>query len=148
MIYHNLSILHIILFFSILITFFLKYFFYSEFFLISLLQFFFIKCSNNIFTIEIINNIRPRNCILNFTNNKNLFRRVQCVSFTENIFVFRNSYMITSFKFSTFIINFFLKINICIILYKYTHPLYHLIYRYIHFSTPKSCIYKFWSLMF
>ena len=37
------------------------------------LQFFFIKNSSNRFTIQIINNICPRDCIFNFANNKNFF---------------------------------------------------------------------------
>ena len=96
-------------------TFFLKYFFYSKFFLISLLQLFFIKCSNNFFTIKIINNICPWNCIFNFTNNKNFFRPIWHVSFSKNIFIFRNSYVIINFKFWIFIVNFFFEINLCTI---------------------------------
>ena len=83
--------------------------------LISLLQFFFIKCSNNFFTIEIINNICSWNSIFYFTNNKTFFRPVWCVSFSKNVFVFWNSYMITNFKFRIFTINFFTRVNICII---------------------------------
>ena len=45
-----------------IITFSFKYFLYSKLFLISLLKFFFIKTSNNLFTITIINNISPWNC--------------------------------------------------------------------------------------
>ena len=84
--------------------------------LISLLYFFFIKCFNDIFTIEIINNICPCNCIFNFFNYKKFFRPIWCVSFSKNIFVIRNSYMMTDFEFRIFIINFVFKINICIIL--------------------------------
>ena len=91
------------------------FFFYSKFLLIGLLQFFFIKYSNNFFTIEIVKNICPWNCLFNFTINKNFFIPVWCVSFSKNIFVFRNSYVISNLKFRIFIINFFLKINICII---------------------------------
>ena len=101
--YHNLSIWHIFISFSF------DNLFNPKLFLISLLQVFFIKCSNNFFTIEIINNICPWNCIFNFTNNKNFFRPIWCISFSKNIFVFRNSYVITNFKFRIFIINFFLK---------------------------------------
>ena len=71
---------------------------------------------NYFFMIEIINNICPWNYIFNFINNKNFFRLVWCVSFSKNIFAFRNSYIIANFKFRIFIINLFLKINICIIL--------------------------------
>ena len=83
--------------------------------MISLLQFFFIKCSNNFFTIKIINNICPWNCIFNFTNNKNFFRPVWCVSFSKNIFVFWNSYIIANNKLRIFIINLIFKINTCIV---------------------------------
>ena len=96
-------------------TFSCKYFFYSKFLLISLLQFFFIKCSNNFFIIEVINSIFPWNCIFNFTNNKNILRPIWCISFRKNIFLCRNSYEITNFKFRIFFMNFFLKINIWII---------------------------------
>ena len=85
--------------------------------LICPLLFFFIKCSNNFFTIKIINNICPSNCIFNFTTNKKFFRPVWCVSFIKNIFVFWNSYVIINFKFRIFIINFFLWIDLCIIFY-------------------------------
>ena len=47
------------------ITFSLNYFFYSKSFLTSFLQFFFIKTSNNFFTIQIINYVCTRNCIFN-----------------------------------------------------------------------------------
>ena len=107
--YYNLSIWHNSSPF-LLIT-----FFYSEFFLISLLQFSFTKCSNNFSTIKIINNICPWNCIFNFINNKSFFRPIWYVSFCENIFLLRNSYMIPNFKSRIFIINFFFRINICII---------------------------------
>ena len=70
---------------------------------------------NYFFTIEIINKICSWNYIFNFTNNKNFFRPVWCVSFSKNVFVFRNSSIIANFKFRIFIINLFLKINICII---------------------------------
>ena len=108
--YHTLSISHIIylLFFN--------YFFYPKILLISLLQFFFIKCSNNFFAIEIINSICPWNCVFNFFYYKTFFRPVWCVSFSKNIFVFRNSYIIANFKYRIIIINFFFKINICITL--------------------------------
>ena len=43
------------------------------------------------------------------------FRPVWSISFSKNIFVFENSYMITNFKFKIFIINVFIRINTCII---------------------------------
>ena len=45
-------------------------FFYSKFFLIRFLQFFFIKHFSNGFTIQVTNNISSWNCILNSSNNK------------------------------------------------------------------------------
>ena len=102
----NLSIKRIIITFPFniqFIAFSFNYFFYSKFFLISFLQFFFIKTSNNFFTIKIINYICPWNCIFNFFNYKNFFRPIWCVSFSKNIFVLRNSYMITNFKFRIFL---------------------------------------------
>ena len=81
-----------------------KYFFYSKFFLTSFFHVFFIKTSSNFFTIQITNNISPRNCIFNFTNNKNFF----CISFSKNVFIFWNSNFVTNFKFRIF----FIKISI------------------------------------
>ena len=52
------------------------------------------KCSCNFFTIKIINNISPWNCIFNFINDKTFFRPIWCASFCKDIFVLRNSYMI------------------------------------------------------
>ena len=87
------------------------YFFYSKFLLIYLLQFFFIKCSNDFFTITIINNISPWDCILNFFNHKNSFRPIWSIALSKNFFVFRYSQMITNFKFRIFIIKFFTKVK-------------------------------------
>ena len=81
------------------ITFSFKYFFYSKFFLTSFLQFFFLKTSSNKLTIQVINYIISRNCICNFTNNKNFFRLIWSVSFSKNVFVFSNSNMVINFKF-------------------------------------------------
>ena len=106
--YHKLSILH---------TIFLDYFFNSKFFLTCFLQFVFVKCSNNIFFIKIINNIRPRHSIFNFFNHKNFFRPIWSVTFCKNIFIFWFSNIINSFKFWIFIISFFSIINICVWFY-------------------------------
>ena len=100
---YTLSIWHIVY------HFFLKYFFYSKFFLICFLQFFFIKCSNNFFTIEIINNISPRNCIFRFTNNRNFFWLVWSVSCSKNVFIFWNSNTVTNFKLRILSLTSFLK---------------------------------------
>ena len=131
--YHNLSTWHII-----------YHFFYSEFFLTSLLEFFFIKCSSNFFSIEIINNICTWNCIFNFNNNKNFFRPVWCIPFSKNIFVFRNSYVIANFKFRIFIINFFFKINICII-FNIGRFLYSYVYLYSSTISSNLLIYIFFD---
>ena len=88
--------------------------FYPKFFLICFLQFFFIKCSNNFFTIKITNNIWPWNSTFNIFNHKYFFRPIWTISFSKNNFAFSNSNMITNFEFSIFIINFFTKVNICI----------------------------------
>ena len=46
---------------------------------------------------------------------KTFFRPIWSVSFSKNVFVFLNSYMITNFKFRIFIINFITRANICFI---------------------------------
>ena len=43
------------------------------------------------------------------------FRPIWSVSFSKNVSVFLNSYMITNFKFRIFIINFITRANICFI---------------------------------
>ena len=106
---HILSIWHIIyhLFFNC--------FFYSKFFLISFLQFFFINTSNNFFTIKIINKISPWNCFFNFFNYKNFFWTIRNISFCKNIFILRNSNIITNFKFRIFFIWMLIVFSIIII---------------------------------
>ena len=96
-------------------TFSFKYFFYAKFLLISLLQFFFIKTFSNFFTIQIINNISQKNCIFNFTNNKNFFWPNWSISFSKNVFMFWNSNMITNFKFRIFFIWIFIVFSIRIV---------------------------------
>ena len=46
---------------------------------------------------------------------KTFFRPIWSVSFSKNVSVFLNSYMITNFKFRIFIINFITRANICFI---------------------------------
>ena len=138
--YHNLSIWHIIfhLFFSFILI-------LNSYWLVFCSSFS-LKCSNNFSTTEVINNVCPWNCIFNFFNYKNFFRAVSCVSFNKNIFVLRDSYMITNFKFTAFII---IVLSLTstgfplIVLYYYIHSVYHLIYRYIHSFILMSCICRF-----
>ena len=109
-----------------------------KFFLISFLQFFFIKRSNNFFTFKITNNICPRNSILNFWNQKNIFRPIWNAWY---------SFMITNFTFMTpFLLSPSLK-SIYIYIYIYT---YIYIYIYIliyiirfHFDCAMICIVAF-----
>ena len=85
------------------------YFFYSKFCLIYLFQFFFVKRSNNFFTIKIANDVSGT-LFFTFLNTKNLFRSIRNKIFFENFFehffIFWYSYMITNFKFSIFLIIF------------------------------------------
>ena len=73
----NRAIKWIIINFSVNIKFvtFLYYFFYPKLGLICLLQFFFIKCPNNLFTIKVLYYICPyvHDSIFNFFSNNNLF---------------------------------------------------------------------------
>ena len=55
------------------IAFSFNYVFYSNFFLTTFLQFFFIETSSNSFTISVTNYIKPRNFIFNFTNKQIFF---------------------------------------------------------------------------
>ena len=92
-----------------------KYFFYSKFFLTNFLQFFFIKTFGNFFTIQAFNSISPRNCIFNFTNNKNFFGPIWSIFFSKKVFVFWNFNMVTNFKFTIFFIKIFIVFSIRII---------------------------------
>ena len=89
-----------------------KHFFYPNFFLASFLQFFFIKTFNYWRTIEVANHISPRNCIFDFTNNKNFFWPIWSIFFSKNVFVFWNSNMITIFKLTIFFIWIFILFSI------------------------------------
>ena len=115
------------------VTFSFKYFFYSEFFLTSFLQFFFIKISSNWFTIQVTNKISPRNCIFNFNNNKNIFWPILSVSYSKNIFVFLNPNMITSFEFRIFFARIFNVFSIRIVC----------IVNRFHFNASMNCIIAF-----
>ena len=106
-----------ILFFFLLeknffLYFFLFFSYYSKFFYICFLQFFFVKRSKNFFTIEITNDICPQHNIFNFCNVKHFFWPTWNTAFCKNVFLFRYSYMITNFKFRTFLTTFFIKVNI------------------------------------
>ena len=57
------------------------------FFLITFLQFFFIKTSSNFLTIQITNSINPTNCIFNFINNNTFFWSIWSISFSKNVFL-------------------------------------------------------------
>ena len=80
------------------ISFSLHYFFNSELCLIYLLQFFFIKPSNNFFSINIIYYIRPRNSFCNIFNHKKLCHSNFERNLSENVFLFWNTYMATNFN--------------------------------------------------
>ena len=51
------------------------------------LQFFFVKRSNNFFTLKISNNICPRNSILKLANHRNFFRPIWNLTFCKKIFL-------------------------------------------------------------
>ena len=89
-----------------LVLFILNYFFYPKFFLIFFLQFSFLNCSNNLFTIEIISNICPRDSIFNFSDYKNVFRSIRSISFSKNTFALWYSNMIPNLKLIIVSLNF------------------------------------------
>ena len=99
------------------ITFFLNYFFYPKFCLICLLQFFYLKCFNNYFSIKVFYYICWWNSLFNFFNHKNFARPSWGIVFYKNVFIFWYSYVITNLKFRNFFIIFYTKINICAWLY-------------------------------
>ena len=72
-------------------------------------------------------------CVFNFFDQKNFFRPILSVPFSKNVFVFWNSVIIISFKFRILIINFFIKINICII--------FHI--NWLHLNSSMICIIVF-----
>ena len=53
---------------------------------------------------------------LTFFNYKNFFYPIKSITFWKNIFVFSYSYMIINLNLRIFLITFFIKVNICIIL--------------------------------
>ena len=107
-----------------LVSFFLNYFFYTKFFFICLLQFFFIECSNNLITglYDPWSN-DPWDCIFNFFTHKNFFRPIWSIAFDKIVFVFLYCYIITNFKFRIFIFNinrlYFNCSMICIVAFIY-----------------------------
>ena len=82
---------------------------------LTLLYFFFIKHSNNFFTIKIINNICLWHSIFNFFTYKNFFWPIRSIDFCKNVFVFWYSYLISNFKFRIIAITFFIRVNTRII---------------------------------
>ena len=89
---------------------FFDYLFYPKFLWVCFLQFFFIKFSNNFFTIEIINNV----CSLFLTS---LVTKLYCDQFWIYFLCFciLKFLQIANFKFMIFIINVFPIVNISII---------------------------------
>ena len=84
----------------------LYYLFTSKLFFICFFEFFFVKHSNDFFSVAIANSIFPRHSIFNFFNHKTLFRSIWSVTFCKNISTFLYSNNIRNFKFRVFIIEF------------------------------------------
>ena len=70
------------------------------------LQLFFVKRSNNFFSIQVFYYICPRRRIFNFFDHKNFFRSTRTASFCKNLFIFLYSLMNSNFKFIIFVIIF------------------------------------------
>ena len=94
---------------------------------------FFVKYSTNLFSIRIVNNICPWHSIFNFLTHKNFFRPIWSVTFWKNIFIVQYSNKMANFKIWIFIINFFTRVNICVLFY---------ISRF-HFDCVMKCIIVF-----
>ena len=91
-------------FFSFIFLFYFIFFFFLMFFAILC------KCSNNFFSVKIINNICPQHSYFNFFNYKNFWRPIWGVTFSKkNFFWYSNN---SNFKFRNFIINFFSRASI------------------------------------
>ena len=109
--YHNLSIFAYILLPFRLITFSIPNYFW-----IVLFNSFSYKAP--IISFKISYEICIQNSIFNFFNNKNLFKTIWTVIFFKNNSRFWYSYIITNIKFRVFIIAFFIKVNMFLILYQ------------------------------
>ena len=66
----------------------------------------------NFFVFKITNHVCPRHSVFNFFNHKIFFRPIWNIYFCKNVFILWYSNIITNFKFSTFLIIFFIKVNI------------------------------------
>ena len=80
-------------------------------------EFFFVKHPNKFFACKISNKKCLRSSTFNFCKNKNFFRPIWNIAVCENVFIFWYSNNISNFKFRIFIINFLIRINICVWFY-------------------------------
>ena len=101
----------------------------------------FVKCSNNFFSIKIINNICPWHTSFVFFNHKNFFRLIWIITFYRSIFIFLYSNII-SFKFRIFILNFFTRVNICASFYINRLHVNCYMYYYIYILTISCTLSK------
>ena len=101
----------------------------------SFLKLFFVKDSNNFYTIKILYEICPRHCIFNFFNSKSLFRPIWNVTFRKNVFIFLYSLIITKFKFRIFIIISIIKVKRC----------FWFCIKRFHFNSSMICIVLFFN---
>ena len=133
--------------------------------MICLLHLFFIKCSSNLFTFKITNNICPWHSAFKSFNHKHFFRPTWSVAFCKKVFIFWYSCMVINISFRFFFI-FSLPeskykliftsagfILICYDMYCCIYYLCHLIYQYTHFVIIESHCAKsvqirsyFWSV--
>ena len=61
--------------------------------------FFFVKSSNNFFSVKITNDICPWHSVFNFFNLEKVFGSIYNTAFSKNVFIFWYSNNITNFKF-------------------------------------------------
>ena len=114
--------------------------------MICFLKFFFVKRSNNFFSIKIKSSICSRNSVFNFCNH--FLRPIWNIAFCKNIFIFwysnytsilnLGSLLLISLLESMYVLDFTSKGVILILLryvlmYYYIYQLYHRIYQYRHF---------------
>ena len=125
--------------------------FYLKILLVCLLQFVFLKCYNNFFIFNIIDNICTWNCIFNFSNYKSFFRLICSISLSEFILHFdiqtwsstRNLWYLSLIFLpkSVYAISLTSKGFALIFLWYYCciHLLYHLMYQFTHLLKLKPC---------
>ena len=134
----------------------LNYFIYPKFCLISLLQSFFLKRFNNLFTAKVSNYIRLQNSIFNYFNQKIFFWSIWKVAFCKYFLYFDilrwsstlklGPFWLLSLTYSVYMLA-FTSVDFILIVPWYV-LCYQWVYQYAHLSIMKSYMYRFFPLTF